>query len=537
MPNRASEPFPSHEMPAQEPVRSRKTLYITALIAAACLFLLFRGDPPLFEALWGDAPFSWNAFASGFKKYGHWLFSLYVAFTAVVLFFENRNPDRTIAWLLALALIPVAGFLLYWLVGPNFRYLADKKRFRLPKPTLSPDDLPDSAASALAEDTMQLLYRTAGARLAHAKDATLFFDGASYFAHLKSRLRSARRGILLESYIIENDATGGEIRDILIERARAGVLVCVIYDAVGSWHIGKEYLRALREGGVYAYAFLPVAFPMFRGAHFRNHRKILVVDGEFAFTGGMNIGDAYAGRDTQYSQWRDTHMEVSGAAVEGLRALFLNDLAICGAPASVAKLAEETTSLLADSVPRGEGVPMQIVGCGPDTAWDGIHKAYMSLISRARQRLWLTTPYLVPGEALMEAICMASLSGVDVRMLLPGKGDHPLVQWASMNWCDELLRSGVRVFLYDPSGFVHAKTITCDSEIVSVGSANVDMRSLHINFEIQAFVYDKRLALEAEAVFEEDMGHSKELTFHGWRKRPRIKKLQESIGKLFSSLL
>lgn len=525
-------------MPAKKPARSHRTLFMAgAVLLGLCLFLLFDRESFLYGLLLGTVPFSWeNAFQS-LKDYGYWIFSFYVAGTAAVLLLENRNPDRTLAWLLALALLPVAGFVLYWLVGPNFRYLADKRRFRLPKPRAAAYDLPAAEAPPLVTDTMQLLYRSAGAHLVTGGDVTIFHDGKAAFDRIKERLRTAKRGILLESYIIENDRLGNEIKDILINRARNGVFVCVIYDSVGSWHIGKRYLRTLRKGGVHALAFLPVSFPMFRGANYRNHRKILVVDGETAYTGGLNIGDDYGGRGKTHRCWRDTHMEFGGQAVDCLRAIFLSDLAICGAPAEVLAQAGAATSAQSPDKRSPGGPRMQIIASGPDTPWDTIRKAYISVITRSRKTLWLTSPYLIPGEALMEALCMASLSGVDVRLLLPGRGDHPLVHWASMNCCDELLRAGARIFLYDKKSFVHAKTIACDGEILSVGTANLDTRSLQINFEVQAFIYDKRLAAEAETVFEADMAESFEITFQAWRQRPKIDKVKESIGKLFSSLL
>ena len=541
-----AEPLPSYAMPAKKPARGHRGLVAGLVLILALLgFLLLDRDSILHGMLFGNEPFHWSNILESLKEYGHWLFSLYLVVTAAALFLENRNPDRTLAWLMALALLPLVGIVLYWLVGPNFRYLADKRRFRLPKPRDIAGDFAAGEYPPLARDTMQLLYRTSGARPVTGRDVTLLYDGAKAFERIKDRLRNARRGILLESYIIKNDQLGNAIKDILVERARGGVFVCVIYDAVGSWRIGKPYLRTLREAGVHVYAFLPVAFPMFRGANYRNHRKILVVDGEVAFTGGMNIGDEYAEMSSRYTSWRDAHMEFGGQAVDVPRGIFLGDLAACGASRETLAGAREATAPQL-SEPREPGLSgqgtvaeavMQVIASGPDTPWDTIQKAYFSVITRARERLWLTTPYVVPGGALLEALCMASLSGVDVRLLVPGKADSVLVHWANRDCFDELLRAGVRIFLYDPTGFVHAKTITCDGAILSLGSANLDARSLHINFEIQAFIYDRALALQAEAAFESDMRRSFELTFDAWRRRPKHEKVKESVGKLFSSLL
>ena len=535
-------------MPAKKPARGHRGLVsVLALFAAFVLVLVLDKESILHGMAFGITPFTLGNVYASIREYGYWLFSLYLLVTAGALFLESRNPDRTLAWLLALALLPVLGILFYWILGPKFRSFADKRRFRLPAPLKIPEAFSIGEELPLVKDTVQLLYRTAGARLVAGRDIVPLDDGAKAFDRIKDRLRHAQRGIMLESYIIKNDRLGNEIKDILIERARNGVLVCVLYDAVGSWRIGKTFLHDLREGGVHVHAFLPVAFPMFRGANYRNHRKILIVDGEMAFLGGMNIGDEYAGMSSRYTSWRDFHMELAGQGVLVLRGIFLNDLALCGVKADFLARAHAATQPSDDpTIWSGRAVVpvdadgetlMQIVASGPDTPWDTIQKAYFSVITRARERLWLTTPYVVPGGALLEALCMASLSGVDVRLLVPGKADSLLVHWANRDCFDELLRAGVRIFLYDPTGFVHAKTIICDGAILSVGSANLDARSLRINFEVQAFLYDRKLAAEVETVFNNDLRRSFELTFDAWRKRPKIEKVKESIGKLFSSLL
>ena len=543
-----AESLPSYAMPAKKPARGHRGLIsVLALFVAFVLVLVLDKGSILHGMAFGTVPFTLGNIYASIREYGYWLFSLYLLVTAGALFLESRNPDRTLAWLLALALLPVLGIFFYWILGPKFRSFADKRRFRLPAPLKISKDFSIGEELPLVKDTVQLLYRTAGARLIAGRDLVHLDDGAKAFDRIRDRLRHARRGILLESYIIKNDRLGSEIKDILIERAQSGVLVCVLYDAVGSWHIGKDFLRELQEGGVHVHAFLPVAFPMFRGANYRNHRKILVVDGDVAFLGGMNIGEEYAGMSSRYTSWRDSHMELAGQGVLVLRGIFLNDLALCGVKEDFLARAHAATHPSDGSPEWHEGqaipvvaegeTPMQIIASGPDTPWDTIQKAYFSIITRAREKLWLTTPYVVPGGALLEALCMASLSGVDVRLLVPGKADSPLVHWANRDCFDELLRAGVRIFLYDPTGFVHAKTILCDGAILSVGSANLDARSLRINFEVQVFLYDRRLAAEAEATFTNDLRRSFELTFDAWRKRPKIEKVKESIGKLFSSLL
>ena len=540
------ESLPSYAMSAKKPAQGHRGLVVgLVLVVVLGLLLILDKNSILHGMIVGEIPFSSANVYASIREYGYWLFSLYLVVTAAALFLESRNPDRTLAWLLALALLPIFGILLYWVVGPKFRYLVDKRRFRLPTSLNIPEAFSVGEDFPHVGDTMQLMYRTAGARLLAGRNVVPLYDGAKAFGRIMDCLRNAQRGILLESYIIKNDKLGNAIKDILIERAQNGVLVCIVYDAVGSWRMGKKFLRELRDGGVFAYAFLPVSFPMFRGANYRNHRKIIVVDGEVAFLGGLNIGDEYAGMSSRYTSWRDSHMEIAGQGVMVLRGIFFNDLLVCAPPKDVLARARAATQPMTASDMAGSpdqkivdrDTPMQIVASGPDTPWDTIQKAYFSVITRAREKLWLTTPYVIPGGALLEALCMASLSGVDVRLLVPGKADSLLVHWANRDCFDELLRAGVRIFLYDPTGFVHAKTIVCDGAILSIGSANLDARSLHINFEVQAFLYDRTLAAEAENAFESDLRRSYELTFDAWRKRPKTEKVKESIGKLFSSLL
>ncbi len=514
-----------------------------ALALGAFLYLLANPEFFLHDVFFGPQPLSLDLVLTALAAYGYWIFVGYVILTALALFLETRNPDRTWAWLLVLGLLPVAGLILYWIVGPNFRYLADRRRFRLPKPRLHEAFPPQNQVVPLVTDLAGLLYRSAGAKLTGAEEALMLPDAGDAFARIKGCLAKARRSILLESYIIENDVLGREIRDILTERATAGVLVCVIYDAVGSWRMGGKYVQSLRAGGVHAFPFLPVSFPMFRGANYRNHRKIIVVDGEVAFMGGLNISDDCLGANPKLGSWRDTHLMLRGAAVDALRRIFLSDLGVCGAPRRLRRelryLAGRSSlaPVQADARAGAAGnVALQIVASGPDTPWDTIQKAYFSLVSRARERVWVTTPYLVPGNSLMEALATVALSGVDVRVMIPERADHRLVQWASLNCCEELLQAGVRVFLYRPDSFIHAKTITCDGAVMSVGSANFDTRSLNINFEVQAFMYDAELARQGEEAFARDMENARELSYNVWRRRSMPQKIRENIGKMISSL-
>ena len=320
-----------------------------------------------------------------------------------------------------------------------------------------------------------------------------------------------------------------------------------LYDAVGSWHIGREYVGELRAAGVKVRAFMPVAFARFRsGLNHRDHRKIVVVDGGVGFVGGLNVGDMYLGGDPRMGRWRDTHLRLEGPAVRELERVFLElwgqcvggadktggktDEAECGGPESGENGGEDGKK---DVV---EGVPVQIASSGPGPAFRAIADGYFQMIASARRRVWITTPYLVPGEALSNALSIAARSGVDVRVIIPSKADHTLVFWASQFNVDTLLRNGVRVFSYK-GGFVHAKTMVADSEVASVGTANLDVRSLEINYEVQAFMRSRELAAQLETAFLDDQELCEEESLSGRRSRPLIQKVQAAVGRLWSALL
>lgn len=536
-------------MAQREFIRKRMLLSITVTLVVGFLLYLVLDEDSFLRAFFSPdtagLPREGGVLAF-LRDYGYWIFVVYVALISVILFLENRNPDRTIAWLLVLGLLPVAGLLFYWFVGPNFRYIADKRRLRLPKPPLASVMPPEKLDNPLVADTASLLYRSGGARLHPAGSVRILLDGEETYDAMLGAMREARQSILLETYILEADRTGHLFKDILTAKAAEGVRVCVIYDAVGGWRVGMQYVRALREAGVHIFAFLPVAFPMFRGANYRNHRKILVVDDTIGFVGGLNICDDCMGWNKKVGPWRDTHLMLRGGGVSALRSIFFKDLAVCGASHELqAELSRrepapgdhgDSASRARSADPRMTDAIVQIAASGPDTAWDTVQKAYFSLIARATKRVWITTPYLIPGDTLMDALCMAALSGVDVRLLVPGKGDNAVISWATMNCFEELLRAGARIFLYREDSFVHGKTISCDGVVYSVGTANFDTRSLSINFEVQAFVYDNAIAAQGDAIFEKDLANSRELSFAEWSRRPIGRKIKESVGKLISPL-
>lgn len=472
-----------------------------------------------------------------FLDYVPYIFTLYIITAAGVIFMEEKNPDRTIAWLLALILVPVIGFLFYFLLGPDPKRRAIFKRYKkkrfyrsihretfLPPLDVENEEIPSRLVS--------LLELTSHGRLTYHNIVDMLLNGDEVFPAIREALEEAKRYIHLEYFSISNDETGSALFEILRKKAREGVKVRVIYDSVGSWRLGRRFVKELRQQGIDAEPFLPVSFPMIRrDLNFRNHRKIVVVDGKVAFTGGLNIGDTYRGLDPRMGFWRDTHIRIQGEAVACVHEIFLNDWFFCTGHS----LPETETFWDSNALPDVV-LPLQIAASGPDSDWRSILQGYFFLITAARKRVWITTPYLVPDDSLKMALVTAALSGVDVRIILPSRPDHKVVFWATRSNIDDMLRAGVRIYTY-ANGFIHSKIVMVDGKWVSVGTTNLDNRSLDINFEIQAFIYSRSKTKDFEIQFLEDLKECVELDLRTHSQRPVYDKVRESLGRLWSALL
>lgn len=467
------------------------------------------------------------------KRYGPYLLTLYIVVIATLIFFEGQNPDSTILWLLTLAFLPIVGLVFYILLGPDMKQIKNKKRFR---PVASYPCVPESLVERTPTEVRKLsilAYRNSGSDVQERGAVKPLINGEETFSAIKAALAGAKRYINIEYFIYQDDELGREIAAILRERAQAGVRVRMMTDGVGSWKLGRKFIGELREAGVETCTFMPVSFPFFHSSiNFRNHRKIVVVDGDVAFTGGLNIGVEYLGLGP-LGFWRDTHAMFEGDMVHALNAVFIEDWNFCAT--------DELSPDDAEFASSDEGtretmpvVPTQLVASGSSSAWHAIQQLYFGMITEARRRIWITTPYLVPGSAILNALKIAALSGVDVRLLIPAKSDHFLVYWAGRANIEDLLRSGVRVWRYT-KGFVHAKTLVMDDVLSSVGTANLDVRSLEINFEVQAFIYDESLNANFASQFLKDLENSEECTLSEWEKRGVGVRTLESLGRLWSS--
>jgi cardiolipin synthase len=446
-------------------------------------------------------------------------------------------------------MLPLVGLILYFFFGQNYR---KKKLFgrkamsdikfidnisnisSLQAGLLKRNKLFDSKSELNNyKNTIALLLNNSKSILTEYNSVRLYYDGESMIAALKQALLDAKDSIHFQFYIIERGKVYDEIRNILIQKAKEGVAVRIIYDDFGSWALKKKDVKTFTKNGIEMFAFGKVRFHQLTNkSNFRNHRKIVVVDGKTGFVGGMNIADRYVYGNEYFQWWRDTHMQIKGEAVKVLQLIFLVDWFFV----SKQQIFIDHERYFPKSV-IDEKCNIQIAASGPDSDWASIMQTYFYAISSAKKNIYITSPYFMPNESVLTAIKVAALSGVDVRIILPGKSDSKIVYWATLAYVQDLLEAGVKVYLYSKRAFNHAKTISIDGEFSSIGSVNMDTRSFEYNFEITAIVYDKTIALNLENQFKYDCSKSSQVTLRMWNRRSFGKNLSCSIARLFSPLL
>ena len=470
------------------------------------------------------------------------LFSMTIIATIILIILENGRPTKTIAWVLIMALVPLIGFLLYLFFGRNYRKnkifsgkeLSDLIRIE----ELSQNQIRELSNQNLAKNPyikskgniMRLLLNNSKALLTENNRAEILNNGTETFETILEDLKNARHHIHLEYYILEDDKIGHEIKDILINKARQGVEVRIIYDKVGSWGLGNRYLKELKSNGVDLHAFMPVRFPSFANkVNYRNHRKIIVIDGLIGFTGGINIADKYIEGDPDLGFWRDTHLKLEGDAVHSLQAVFLTDWYFVSEKAISADKYFPEHSIT-------DKILVQIAASGPDSDWASIMQAYFMAITTAQSYIYISTPYFMPNESILTALKTAALGGIRVVILLPGKADFFLYTWTTRSYLNELLEAGIEVFIYK-KGFTHSKLIMVDGLFASVGTANMDERSFDQNFEVNALIYDKAITHQLEAAFEEDLAHSERVLMKELTNKPVTTRIRESVARVFTPLL
>lgn len=474
-------------------------------------------------------------------------FIINLSLTFTIIFLERKNPQSTYAWLLFLWIIPVLGFLFYLFFSQN---LTKHKIFKYNTPEmLNYNDLlkrqrqsfgklpvidPDKPLERYRE-TIQFHLNVSDSLYTSNNSVDIYTDGERKFEALFDAMESAKEHIHVEYYIIKNDSLAVKMMDILTRKALDGVEVRLLFDAMGGRYLPKQILNGFISAGGKVGVFFPSRFKWINiRINYRNHRKIAIIDGTIGFLGGFNVGNEYLGKDKRMGYWRDTHLKIVGSATNELQLRFLMDWRASSNEELLIDEANLSAYLPAILPKIGAGI--QIVSSGPDKINQQIKQGFLRLINNAESYVLIQSPYFVPDESIMEALKIALLSNIDVRIMIPNKPDHIFIYWATLAYVGELIEYGARIYIYD-KGFLHAKTIVVDDSVSSVGSCNFDIRSFALNFETNAFVYDKAVAIKLRKIFVADMENCSHYTYHAYLKRSRIIKIKEAISRLFSPLL
>ncbi|OZI10424.1 cardiolipin synthase [Bacillaceae bacterium SAS-127] len=472
------------------------------------------------------------------------LLLLNIALSSVVIFLERKDASATWAWLMVLFFIPILGFILYLIFGQNLSRQRlfdwdDKKKIGIDatiKKQMEDIHLGQfdfrNPHTAENEDLVSMFLRNNDAILTEDNDLTIYTDGREKFNALLNDMRQATDHIHLQYYILRLDNLGSEIIKLLTEKAKQGVEVRILYDEMGSRGVRKKHFKELMEAGGLVEVFFPSRLPLINlRLNYRNHRKLVIIDGKFGYVGGFNVGDEYLGLDPKFGYWRDTHLRIEGTAVHSIQTRFILDWN----QASIDHRIDYSEHFFPHK-PSHKDISMQIVTSGPDSEWEQIKSGYIKMISSAKKSIYIQSPYFIPDASLLDALRIAALCGVDVRIMIPNKPDHMFVYWATYSNVGELIKAGAKIYIYD-NGFIHAKTIVVDEKLSSVGTANIDVRSFKLNFEVNAFIYNYETGKKLAQIFEDDMKLSFELTEEKYQNRSTVIKFKESVSRLLSPIL
>lgn len=470
------------------------------------------------------------------------LYLLGTVFLAGKIIMDTQTTSKTLAYLMLIIFLPVLGIIIYFVFGVNYR----KNKFYTFKIEHNEEIYRTIAGyiqkthSKALEDhkeevrnfitTINFLYHATHSPLSQGNETEVLINGEEKFAKVFEVLRKAKHHIHLEYYIYDNDTIGNRLADLLIKKAGEGVKVRFLYDDMGSGKIGKKLLKRLKEGGVEVSPVNKIRFRILANrVNYRDHRKIIIVDGSEVFTGGINVSDKYINPNPE-QYWRDIHLYIKGEAAFYFQFLFLSSWTF-----ATEKFPEISRDYF-DYKNTGEGSSLvQTAASGPDTR-PSIMLSTHSAILAAKKRIYMVTPYFIPVETVLNAIKQAALSGLDVRLMVPESGDSVIVNAAAYSYYEELLENNVRVFFYK-KGFIHAKTMLVDDDFSSIGTANMDVRSQELNFEVNALVFDKKINEKLHRIFIGDMKDCEEIFPDTWRKRPRYKVFFEHLARLLSPLI
>ena len=476
----------------------------------------------------------WSAIYGQVPIIGSYVLLLDIFAVIFIVFYERQEPEKTVAWLFVILALPGIGFLAYLLIGRDPR----RRKFRGKK--VQDRRLIDGAErqaeymervqgnlSSRQREILQIGCASASLMPSFDNQVEILSDGQRKFEALKAAIRAARHHIHLEYFIWQRDQIGRELEALLFQKAREGVQVRLLLDGFGSWRVRRREMDEWRAQGIKASFFFPVSKASLLRINYRDHRKIAVIDGRIGFTGGFNVGDNYLGQGP-LGPWRDTHLRIEGSAVHDLQSIFIGDW----------EFATGETIAGPEYVPPSAKPGHQIVqinASGPDSDWAAIRFMYFRMITSATRSIRLTTPYFIPDRSLIVALETSALAGVDVRIITPGIPDHPPVIWAGRTFMRRLIEAGVQFYEYQ-NGFIHAKVLTTDDNLASVGTANFDIRSLDIDFEVNALMIGEEITRALNRQFEQDQAHSRPVTLDEFIHRPLGTRVKESIARLASPL-
>lgn len=472
--------------------------------------------------------------------YIHWiLLVIYLAITIggiVAVLMDNKQPEKTMAWILVLCFMPIVGIIFYLFFGQNTRkekVISERSMDLLMKRSMLEFAEQENLHIPRRNRPLMKLFTNQNWALPFKdNEVSIFTDGYELVSTLLYNIGQAQDHIHLDTYIIEDDPLGNLVADVLIDKARQGVEVRLLYDDVGCWRVKDRFFKRMKAAGIQVYAFMPVRFPAFTGkVNYRNHRKLCVIDGKVGFIGGMNIALRYV-KGTARQTWRDTHLCIRGGAVYAIQRAFLVDWYFVSRTLVTDRRYYPPVDKTIDN-----NCLTQIVTSSPVSPWPDIMQGYVRVLLQAHRYVYMESPYFLPTEPVLFAMRTAALAGVDVRLIVPRHGDAKLVEWASRSYLMEVIEAGVKVYLYEP-GFNHSKILVSDDNLSSCGSTNIDFRSFENNFEANAFFFNEGMALRLKKVFLTDQAQSTLVDDVSYFiKRPFLQRLLESLVRLLSPLL
>ncbi len=474
------------------------------------------------------------------------VFSLLFLLTAIpvsiMIIWEKRSPYKTAAWILVLVLLPIFGVIFYLFFGQEYR----KKKLFSRKGLKSLNKFRQLSFRQLRkfehtlrnltpqvrekENIIRLLLNNSNALVTYASHLKILNNAEETFKAIFAAIEKAKHHIHMEYYIFENDKIGNQFKNLLIKKSREGIIVRIIVDDVGSWGLDKKFMSDLRINNIEIYPFMEVRFPRLTSqVNYRNHRKILVVDGVIGFTGGINIADRYVEGLKNIGPWRDTHLQIEGDAVGGLQVVFAADWYFV--------IHENLTGKrYFPNLELTKGIPVQVTASGPDSDWESIAQVFFTAIAGARSKVYIASPYLMPTSEILYALKTAALSNVDVRILIPERTDSAIPRWCSYSYIEEMLEAGVRIYFYQ-AGFLHSKYLIVDDVFSTIGTTNLDFRSFETNFEVNAIIYDQAMTTNLKKYFRADLRNSREVKLAEWKQRGNFFKLKESLAHIVSPML